>query len=65
MALNQVKNLQVMACLFTDIYMSRPLALFDQPLILEGKRKRKSVEMFSFSPQDEKSIQSYEVMNIN
>jgi hypothetical protein len=39
-----------------------PKALFDQPLVIEGKRKRKSTEMFSFgAPQADRPQQAVEV----
>ena len=45
--------------------LSLSLALYDQPLIVEGKRKRRSVDLFVFSsPRDTPKVKETQVSDI-
>ena len=41
-----------------SLSLSLCVALYDQPLIIEGKRKRRSVELFAFTPSNREQVKS-------
>ena len=43
---------------FLSVFVSLCVALYDQPLIIEGKRKRRSVELFAFTPSNREQVKS-------